>query len=518
MSKRNFILLIIILVVIVIVIFGFLFFRQRPTTPIEDGGGTNFFSEFNPFGSGTTTPPVTTPPTDVSGYQPDVIPEEKPVLIKVSSMPIAGHTVYQKERLVEAPLVSETEVPTIAPYDFGTTTLKKGSAGDAVKELQRFLNNTLVLTLELDGVLDEEVVSAIKQWQNANKSVADGVVGPKTKGLMYASVKQEGPGKPTPPPTEFVPALRYVSRATGNIYQTFADKIDERKFSTTVIPKVYEALFGNRGESVVMRYLKDDGKTIETFVGNLPREVLGEDTTENNDIRGNFLPENVQDMSLSSDASKLFYLFNFNDNIVGTILDFATNKKTQVFDSAFTEWLSVFPNNKIVTLTTKPASSVFGYMYTIDPSSATSNITRTLGDINGLTTLTSPNGKLVLYADNNLSLAVFDSSTKTSELLGVRTLPEKCVWGKLSNVVYCAVPKSANAGEYPDVWYQGETSFSDQIWKIDTDTKNSTFIIDPISVKGGEEIDGIKLITDEGENYLLFVNKKDSFLWELKLK
>ena len=33
-----------------------------------------------------------------------------------------------------------------------------------------------------------------------------------------------------------------------------------------------------------------------------------------------------------------------------------------------------------------------------------------------------------------------------------------------------------------------------------------------------EEIDGIKPALDESEDYLFFVNKKDSFLWELELK
>ena len=40
-------------------------------------------------------------------------------------------------------------------------------------------------------------------------------------------------------------------------------------------------------------------------------------------------------------------------------------------------------------------------------------------------------------------------------------------------------------------------------------------IADPVTINGGEDIDGIKLAMDEGENYLFFVNKKDSFLWEL---
>ena len=85
-------------------------------------------------------------------------------------------------------------------------------------------------------------------------------------------------------------ALRYVDRATGNIYQTFADKIEEKKFSSTIIPMVYEAFFGNNGNSVIMRYLKQDAKTIITFVGALPKEFLGADTTSDTEIKGAFLP------------------------------------------------------------------------------------------------------------------------------------------------------------------------------------------------------------------------------------
>ena len=94
------------------------------------------------------------------------------------------------------------------------------------------------------------------------------------------------------PATEFMPALRYVNKATGNIYQTFADKIDERKFSSTVVPKVYDAYFGNNGQSVIMRYLKDD-KTIETFIGALQKEYLGADSVGTNEVAGSFLPENI---------------------------------------------------------------------------------------------------------------------------------------------------------------------------------------------------------------------------------
>jgi hypothetical protein len=313
-----------------------------------------------------------------------------------------------------------------------------------------------------------------------------------------------------------MPALRYVDRATGNIYQTFADKLEEKKFSTTVIPQVYEAFFGNSGNSVVMRYLKTDGRTIETFVGTLPKEYLGTDVNTSNEIKGSFLPNAVEDISLSPDTSSIFYLFNVGDNMVGTTLNLFTGKKTQVFNSPFTEWLSWWPNSKMITLTTKPASGVLGYMYKTDGSGKP--ITQVFGNINGLTTETSPDGKLVLYGNDSLSLNVYHIDTKVSNQLGVRTMPEKCVWGSASDVVYCAVPKSIDAGAYPDAWYQGIVSFSDQIWKIDVKTGNATMLLDPATVTGGEEIDGTKLALDSGANYLFFVNKKDSYLWEFGLK
>src|SRR3989344_3781644 len=143
MQKRNFILLIIILVAILAVFFGFLFLRQGPALPGEDGGGTNFLSQFNPFGADSGKPDDTTPlPVDISGYEPPAEQEGRE-FFKVSSMPVAGYGVFKKERYKEVP---------IPPPDL-----------------------------------------------------------PLTKGE-----EQGGGQKPAPPQTEFVAALRYVARTTGN--------------------------------------------------------------------------------------------------------------------------------------------------------------------------------------------------------------------------------------------------------------------------------------------------------------
>src|SRR3989344_9014590 len=115
MSKRNFILLIIILVAILAAFFGFLFLRQGPTVPGEESGGTNFLSQFNPFGGADGGKPddTTPPPVDISGYEPPVEQEGRE-FVKVSSMPVAGYGVFKKERYKEIkvePVTAEGGTP-----------------------------------------------------------------------------------------------------------------------------------------------------------------------------------------------------------------------------------------------------------------------------------------------------------------------------------------------------------------------------------------------------------------------
>jgi hypothetical protein len=452
MSKRNFILLIIILILAMITVLGYLYTQPKTIPTGNTSEDTNFISRFNPFRNDPPPPKDVETTTDSENNDENNTENvETPKLIKVSSIPVAGFTVFSKERLKEVllPVPVTPEMPeTIAPPE------------------------------------------DIK--------------------------KTKTPVKPTPPATEFAPALRYIERAGGMIYQTFADKIEERKFGDTKIPRIEEAYFGNHGESVVARYLKSDDRTIETFVSTLPKEFVGGDTTIMSGIKGSFLPNNITDISLSSDTSKIFYLFETGNSVIGTILNFKDNKKTQVFNSPFTEWLSWWPSDKMITLTTKPSANIPGYTYVVDPSKK--NLSKILGNINGLTTLTNPSGKQILFGRNDLSLNMYDVNTGNSTPLGIKTLPEKCIWNKLGDNLYCAVPKFIDIGGYPDSWYQGEVSFNDQLWKIDVKNGVETMLTDPGVAVNGEEIDGIKLMLDDEGKYLLFINKKDSFLWELSLE
>jgi|GEM_PF-345989 len=470
MSKRNLILIAIGVIILIILVLVLASFLKPSTTTTGNTEGTNFFSRIFPFGksvdnnenNSTSETPSTT------------IVNEKGVtkerLVRISSMPVAGYGVYQKERYLEVPAIPATETP---PTEVAPTENQPA--------------------LETPAPINAEIKKPKKSTQKTNPVP---VV------------------KPTPPATEFVPAVRYVERATGNVYESLVDQINEVKLTTTTIPQTYEANFAGKSAFAVLRYLGDDAKTIEAFLGNMPPEILGGDTGAS-ELSGSFLPENITDMSVSPDSSSIFYLFKNNTGVVGVTAQASGTNKNQIFSSPFTEWLSFWPNDRMITLTTKPSYAVPGYVYAIDP--ATKKMTRVMSGVNGLTTLASPSGKLVLYANNTLDLRIFNIDAQGSTTVGIKTLPEKCVWGLDSIYLYCAVPNYVSGANYPDTWYQGEISFSDQIWKVNTENGNTTLLADPAAFQAGEDMDGIKLSLDKSGKYLFFVNKKDSSLWELIL-
>jgi len=125
-------------------------------SPGSGGGG----------GSSSSTPstpaiPVTPAPTEVV---PVIVTPVTPVVV---------------------PIVAPT-TPSQTQYALGTKVLKLGSKGDAVKELQRFLNDKLKLGLVIDGRLGAKTIAVIKKWQKSQGLDPDGLIGPDTKAIMNA--------------------------------------------------------------------------------------------------------------------------------------------------------------------------------------------------------------------------------------------------------------------------------------------------------------------------------------------
>lgn len=328
------------------------------------------------------------------------------------------------------------------------------------------------------------------------------------------------PGRPTATSTPDT-VVRYLERGLGHIYETNMTTLKENRISNETRPKIYEAVWGNSGNGVVIRSLRNDEKTIWSYSITL-RDIKNSTSTEEGksvESLGVFLPDNISELAVSQGRDdKVFYVLPTGDSSVGITSGFDAKKKVQLLESPLKEWLPQWPNDKLITLTTKPSQKVPGLMFFVDTLSG--NTTKILGGINGLTTLTSPDGKKVLFSEstgNSFTLGVYDILNDKKTTLSLATLPEKCVWSKLKKmVVYCGVPGKVPVGDYPDAWYQGIASFSDDLWMVDTETGTTTLLASPTKLVG-EDIDVTKLFLSPDESFLVFVNKKDSTPWSLKL-
>ncbi|MEK7081489.1 MAG: hypothetical protein AAB888_00820 [Patescibacteria group bacterium] len=307
--------------------------------------------------------------------------------------------------------------------------------------------------------------------------------------------------------------LRRVDKATGNVYETRLDNMEETRVTNTTIPKIYEALWGNNENSLLLRYLRDDGETIETFTSKV---IEGADGKEGS-LLGTFLPSDIKSVAVSPKKDKIFYLNVVSGEAQGTVMDTVLGKKGIVFRYLFTEWLPDWPADNIITLVTKPSGKTSGFMYSIN--SIGGNMTKILGDIRGLTALMSPNGKKVLYSEsagNSFALNLYDVGSAETTSQSARTLSDKCVWSADNDVFYCAVPLNPPQALYPDGWYQGLVSFSDVLVRIDAGVGSMTVLVDPKEF-AGEEIDAVNLALSKDENYLFFINKKDGAPWALEM-
>lgn len=318
--------------------------------------------------------------------------------------------------------------------------------------------------------------------------------------------------------------IRYMERGVGHIFETSMNTMREERISNTTRLKIYEALWGESGKNTIIRYLdENDGQTIRSFLlklGGLNQGTASGEatTTVVQEETGTFLPENISSIAISSDGRSAFSLLRVGNEAVGTIYDMTTERTKQIFQSPLTEWLVAWPEKDTITLTTKPSGGVPGSMYTLDTRIGSTK--KVLGEIDGLTTLANSDMGRVLYSKNTnrgFELYVYDTKSRAAQKLPFSTLPEKCVWGRKDTaVVYCGVPTATPPMLYPDNWYQGLISFSDEIWMMNTNTFTTELIANPMQV-AREEIDVAYPLLSPDENFLFFTNKKDSSLWGARL-
>lgn len=289
--------------------------------------------------------------------------------------------------------------------------------------------------------------------------------------------------------------VRYVERASGNIYSYKMRERTLTRLTNQTIPGVHEAGWSADGNRAFLRLIGEEDGQIETY--SLP--VAGEDMY--------FIEPGLSDIVVSD---KLLTLKSSGNGSIATLATLEGLEPKTLFTS-FLSSLILHPAGEGYAVHTKASAHSDGYGFLISPSGA---FERVVGPLRGLTILPSPSGEQVLYSHVSsgraAQLAVVSVATREVITFPLSTFTEKCAWAGES-IIYCAVPTSLS-GSLPDEWYQGVVSFTDRIWMIDLDARTASLEFDPKTV-ADVEVDAVSVAVDPYADAFVFVNRKDGSLW-----
>lgn len=349
--------------------------------------------------------------------------------------------------------------------------------------------------LEMDAGAGEEVAPNLVRV--TDRPVAKGVIAIPRVATTTITVETAS-GTPALAETTVTDTeVRFIDRASGNIYRYTAHARSLTRLSNKTLPGVQEASWLPDGSVAYARFV-GEGEQVATYV--LPDNGEG----------GFFLEQGLASAEATAGGS-LFKMLSGSTGSVGSISTSDDTGARTIFTSLLSS-LVVHPTRGNYFGHTKASAFLDGYGFQI--TTASGAFTRILGPFRGLSVLPSPDGTRLLYSyvdRGTLRLSVYDVATRSSVALPVATLTEKCYWSPDSLSTYCGVPMALPNG-LPDFWYQGAISFSDRLWKINMQDRLATLIVDPNAV-AEVSIDAVALHTDPTEDVLLFTDKHTGLLW-----
>ncbi|MFW0871392.1 MAG: hypothetical protein ACKKL4_02980 [Patescibacteria group bacterium] len=309
-------------------------------------------------------------------------------------------------------------------------------------------------------------------------------------------------------------SIRYVELGTGHIYEASTFNRDITRLSNTTIPRINEAQFVTL-DRILMRYTDDLGN-YKLFSAELADNASPSASTPKR-LQGIFLPDGVRYIDVSPEG-KLVWLQNMSNGVRVVTTNALGENQKQIYSSPLSEWrIGWYGSNNEVLLQSTPSYESYGMAYTLDASNGS---LRPYGEARkALGVLPTPDRKRALVslkADGQTRLFLWRQESNEYVDLTPRTFVEKCVYASVRDEFYCASPISPIARAEPDLWYQGVSSYRDDIWVIDGQTGASELALSPSGLSD-DPIDIIDLAISPDEQFLYFRDKDTRSLWTFQI-
>jgi len=269
-----------------------------------------------------------------------------------------------------------------------------------------------------------------------------------------------------------------LEKTNGNFYE-YLTSGNVKRLSNTTLFGIGEFFWGQEKNSLrfILRRFNNG------FYANTSGTLKIPNDQEIEQVLTEVLSDNILSVVSSPNKDRVFVLVGKTGVVDGYLGDFNLNNQKKIFSSPLSEWSIPWPNDNYLIFQTKPSSEVPGYVFSLNLK--TKKFEPILRNIPGLTTLAKPDLTKIVYSRsglNNVYTYLFNLKEEKSVKLNLSTLPEKCVWSKSEEVVFCAVPKSLPKANYPDDWYQGKIQFNDSLWSINSTSGNVELISDSQSL------------------------------------
>ena len=318
--------------------------------------------------------------------------------------------------------------------------------------------------------------------------------------------------------------IRWIDRGRGNILEATTDSTEIITLSNTLLPRVYDSIWDKNLTSIIGSILPSNTDISTTVYAKLNKQTATTTATSTENItpyflRGKNLPDNMLGFAVSPKGDKIIMIIKENNQSVGYIANFDGTAVTKIFTNPITQLVVEWPEESTIAITTKASAKISGYLYFINPKTGTWK--KVLGPIIGMSTKVSHDAKKILVSatskNGQVTTSIYNIGTTTPTDTTLRTLAEKCTWGKFyKELIYCATPSIPTTATYPDDWYKGIITTYDKIWQLNSNNGDIRLVSSLIN-QSDRSINVFNMNTDPKDDYLLFMNKDDLSLWSLDL-
>lgn len=298
--------------------------------------------------------------------------------------------------------------------------------------------------------------------------------------------------------------IRYVEGGTGHVFSINMETGEETRVSNNTIPNPESAVFSPDNQYVLVR--SGFSRNSKTVLINLS------DTSSNATVT---LDPIMDDFTFADDGSILYTTLTSNGTS-GYKMYPDTKITTKIFDFPFQEATMVWSRNDKSPHYVYPKTStqLRGYLYSIKNG----KLKRETSDGLGLTAEASPDYIVSTVLDGSEPASyIYDRAQNKFNASPIIFEPHKCILSSTAKyIMYCGYEITEYGYSYPNDWYQGARSFSDNIWSVNLFNLSATQLTNPEN-EVGRVVDITNMETSSDGKVLYFTNKNDNTLWSYEI-